>query len=357
MPPVTLSTVTLLPIANLPMAVLPMAALPMTALTATGARPDSRLRRWLFKTRGPEAGEVFLNQRRVFIVPTRYGLFFAFSLLAFLAASINYDLALGFVLTFFLAAAGLVAMLHTFRNLAHLYLRPLKADPVFAGEPAHFELVLDNRRNDERAALWLKSPHAHSVHDLPPRHALTVTLMLPTGRRGWLPAPRITLETRYPLGLLRAWSYWEPDLCCLVYPRPAPHGAAFPELPDGSGEGAPRGTGTDDFAGLRDLRDNDNPRLIAWRRASLALATDAPLPAKHFTGSVAAQVILDIDLASGDLETRIALLTRWVLDADAAGLSYGLKLREVEFAPARGEGHRLACLHALALVEPVPAAA
>ena len=138
-----------------------------------------RLRKWLFKARGPEVGEVCLVQRRVFIFPTRYGFFFAFSLLAFLAASINYDLALGFVLTFFLGSAGLVGMLHTFRNQVHLRLKPLKAEPAFAGGAAIFEVMLENRRDDERAALWLATPDDSTVIDLPPRAVEVAALTQP----------------------------------------------------------------------------------------------------------------------------------------------------------------------------------
>ena len=139
----------------------------MATLAAQRGRRFARLSQWVFQPRGPETGEILLKQRRVFIFPTRHGFFFAFSLLAFLAASINYDLALGFVLTFFLAAAGLVAMLHTFRNQVHLVMRPLRAEAVFAGMDAVFELMLDNRRDDERAAVWLKTAHAATVQDLP----------------------------------------------------------------------------------------------------------------------------------------------------------------------------------------------
>lgn len=133
----------------------------MAVLAAQRRARFARVSTWVFQPRGPEAGEILLNQRRVFIFPTRHGFFFAFSLVAFLAASINYDLALGFVLTFFLASAGLVAMLHTFRNQVHLVMRPLRAEPVFAGVDAVFELMLDNRRDVERAAVWLKIGRAH----------------------------------------------------------------------------------------------------------------------------------------------------------------------------------------------------
>ena len=310
-----------------------------------------RLRKWLFKARGPEVGEVCLVQRRVFIFPTRYGFFFAFSLLAFLAASINYDLALGFVLTFFLGSAGLVGMLHTFRNQVHLRLKPLKAEPAFAGGAAIFEVMLENRRDDERAALWLATPDDSTVIDLPPRAVEVAALTQPARQRGWLEAPRITVETRYPLGLFRAWSYWQPALRCLIYPRPATTGLAFPDAPDGSGDGAPRGTGTEDFGGLREYRDTDNPRHIAWKTASLALATGTPLLAKHFLGAASAEVVFDLDAFAPevDLEARLSQLTRWVLDAEAMKLVYALRVGATFLAPAQGDAHQRACLMALAL--------
>ena len=306
---------------------------------------------WIFQTRGPEAGEVFLHQRRVFIFPTRYGFFFALSLLAFLAASINYDLALGFVLTFFLASAWLVAMLHTFRNQVHLTLRPLKADAVFAGATATFDLLLDNRHDRERAAIWLRAPACDIVLDLPPRQAVTAHVRAAATRRGWLHPGRITVETRYPLGLLRAWSYWQPDLPCLVYPRPAAPGLDLPDAPDGSGEGVPRGTGTEDFGGLREHRNTDSPRHIAWKTAALAMTAGGPLLSKHFLGAASSEVIIDLDALpdSTDMETRLSQLTRWVLDAEERKLRYGLKLGTLVVEPAQGSGHQAECLKALAL--------
>ena len=328
------------------------------ALTAPGAQTGlrRRLSAWIFQPRGCEAGEVFLNQRRVFIFPTRYGFFFAFSLLAFLAASINYDLALGFVLTFFLASAGLVGMLHTFRNQVHLRLRPHKADPVFAGSRAAFEITLNNQRVDERAAIWLKTRHSAAAVDVPPESSHAMVLAVPTERRGWLAAPRITIDTRYPLGLFRAWSYWQPDLQCLVYPAPASSRLDFPAAPNGNGEGVPHGAGTDDFVGLREYRPGDSPRHIAWKAAARSLATGAPLPAKAFGGNAAAEITFDLDdfAAAMELEARLSQLTRWVLDADAMHLVYALKLGSRILEPGAGEAHRMACLKALALHQPVP---
>ena len=51
----------------------------------------------------PERGPVFLSQRRVYILPTRQGALFGAALLLMLIGSINYQLSLGFILTFLLA--------------------------------------------------------------------------------------------------------------------------------------------------------------------------------------------------------------------------------------------------------------
>ncbi len=319
----------------------------------------SMLFNWVFQPRGPEAGDVFLHQRRVFIFPTRYGFFFAFSLLAMLAGSINYDLSLGFVLTFFLASAGLVAMLHTFRNQVHLTLRPLQDEPVFAGESAAYDLLLMNQKGFERASIWLRCPEANAATDVPPNQNALATLRLPAEARGWQRLPRLTVESRYPLGLLRAWSYWQPDLPCLVYPRPAEAGAPLPVAPEGSGEGTPAGTGTDDFAGLREHTTSDSPRHIAWKSATLALATGGPLLTKHFFGSAASDLILDINAmpAGTDVERKLSQLTRWVLDAEEAKIAYRLKLGAHDIGPGLGDAHRTECLRALALYqlrEPAP---
>ncbi|MDB5803443.1 MAG: hypothetical protein JWN73_765 [Betaproteobacteria bacterium] len=328
----------------------------MEATTASKLFRFSMIYNWIFQPRGPETGEIFLHQRRVFIFPTRYGFFFAFSLLGFLASSINYDLSLGFVLTFFLGAAGLVAMLHTFRNQLHLYLKPLKAEPVFAGSEASFDLLLENRKGYERAAIWLKTVDAETVTDIAPYQSVNVTLTAPAVKRGWLTLPRITVETRYPLGLLRSWSYWQPDLPCLVYPKPAPTGMRFPDAPEGSGEGAPTGPGAEDFAGLREHQVTDSPRHIAWKNAILAMETGMPLLVKHFHGAASSEVVLDYDTLppAMDMEQRLSLLTRWVLDADALKFTYALKLQETVLGPAGGDPQRLSCLRALALFGVAP---
>jgi uncharacterized protein (DUF58 family) len=305
---------------------------------------------WLFQLRGPESGAIVLVQRRVFILPTRQGLIFALALLVMLTGSINYTLGLGFVLTFLLGALGVNAMIHTFRNLANLRVTGGRARPVFAGDTAHFTVHLDNGGNTDRHAIGLTPDRkTASFVDVPARTVTPATVGIVAARRGILRPGRLTLFTRFPLGLYYAWAYLELDMHCLVYPRPAHPGLPLPPAAATSGAGAEHGRGQEDFSGLRQYHVGDSPRHIAWKAA----ARDQGLLTKQFSGRAESELWLDwtqLPQAMG-VEERLSHLARWVLDAHAAGLSYGLRLPGVTVDMAMGEAQRDRCLEALALYD------
>lgn len=304
-----------------------------------------------------DKGELFLGQRRIYILPTGPGLGFGALLLVLLIGSVNYNLGLGFALTFLALSCALVDMVLTWRNLAHLRLKPVRAAPVFAGQEASFELQLVNTTARERYAVWIDvadgadAREARHAADVPALGSTTVRLALPTGTRGWLDAPRLTLSTRFPLGLFRAWSYWRPDLRTLVYPFPE-EGA--PPLPHSAGsglEGAGR-AGEDDFAGVRPYRAGDPLRRLAWRQiARLDPADGGQLATKHFEGGARDELVFDLASLPPqlDLELRLSRLTRWVLDAEGRALPYAFRLGEQAYPAASGAAHAAACLRALAL--------
>lgn len=307
----------------------------------------SRLYLAFFGPRTPEPGSIFLRQNRVYILPTRPGLAFGVALAVMLIGSINYNLSLGYILTFLLASMGLVAILHTFRNLAHLHITPGRVEPVFAGETSWFELYLENRSNYERCSIVLRQQDNATQCDIASARGTTVSIPVAATRRGWLTPGRITVDTRFPLGLLRAWSYIQPDMRGVVYPRPDEALLPLPEPAGGAGEQRVAVGGSDDFAGLRPYQAGDSPRHIHWKAA----ARGQGLRTKVFSGHAAAELWLDWNELHGklDLELKLSRLTRWVLSADQQGLRYGLRLPGLELAPDTGAPHRLACLRALAL--------
>ncbi len=312
-------------------------------------RASAALRNWFYGFKPPERGTIVLNHRRVYIVPTRMGWVFGATVAVLLVGSINYALQLGFGLTFLVAGMGLAGMVHTARNLGGLAIAPGRVEPVFAGEPAQFRLHFDNRSAHDRPAILSRQLASGSqiVTDVPARAAAEVVLAVPSQRRGWMPLERVMLETRFPLGFFRAWSYIEPEQRALVYPRP--ERAPLPPVSPDAEAGAARAqaAGNDDFSGLRAYQPSDSPRHVAWK----AVARAEKMLTKQFTGESSAELWLDWERMPGGLgvEARLSRLTGWVLEAERAGVRYGLRLPGREIEPARGDEHRAQCLAALAL--------
>ena len=302
---------------------------------------------WVFKRHAPEPGVVFLTQRRVYILPTRHGLTFGIALILMLIGSINYNLSLGYVLTFLLAGLGIVSILHTFRNLVHLYVGPGRVAPVFAGDIAQFNIVFENRSDFERHSLELACGTSRASCGVPAHSHRSVALPVKTAKRGWLQLERVTVDTRFPLGLMRAWSYVQPDMRVLVYPRPDTAPLPVPESDSDTGDSVSTGAGTDDFAGLRPYNTTDSPRHVAWK----ASARSEALLTKLFSARASSELWFDWDRLPRGMhaEARLSRLARWVMLAEERGLHYGLKLPETSVPLGEGFPHRERCLKELAL--------
>lgn len=299
------------------------------------------------------ASHTAAGYRSIYILPTRYGLWFAAMLLVTLIAGINYANGLAYGLTFLLAALALVAMLHTHRNLHGLTLGGGGCAPVFAGETAAFAVVLHNPAPFTRLGieLWQTGARAALILDVPAHAPARAVLSVPAPKRGRLVAPPVFLVTRFPLSLWRAWTRRVGlTQTCLVYPAPAPL-AALPLGWELTGDGT-AGTGIgagDDFKGLREYRRGDAPMHIAWK----ALAAGRGYLTKQFASGTPAVVWLDwAALAGVDPEQRLRILCRGVLEAERSGRPYGLRLPGAELGPDNGSSHAARCLEALALYPP-----
>lgn len=305
-------------------------------------------RRWLRRDQ-PGPGPVTLGRRRIYIIPSRTGLIFALILMAMLIGAVNYQNSLAFVLTFLLTGLSVVSMIHTFRNLHALTLRAGHPQPVFAGEIARFSVNVENHGGRARYALNLKLEEQPSVTlDLPQNGGQWLLLPLASQRRGLLYPGRITIYTRFPLGLFHAWSFVHLDTPCLVYPRPAPRRGLPAELFHSRGAVGDRRSGSDDFVAMRNYQHGDSLRHVHWK----AVAREHELMTKQFGGGFTNELWLRWEhTATLPPEERLSLLTRWIIDADALGLTYGLSLPDKEFKPSRGEQHRHRCLKALALYD------
>ena len=301
---------------------------------------------WLAR-RIPPANRITLDQRRIFILPTRQGAAFAVALLLMLLAGINYQNSLAYGLTFLLFSLALVAMLHTYRNLAGLQLAGGGASPVFAGEAAGFRLRLESDRRAHQAIALGWRGEALILSDVPAGESVALLVFHPAPKRGWLRPERLRVESRFPLGLFVAWSWLDLDVRALVYPRPLEAAPPPRSGEDKGGEEGQRqaGQGADDFQGLRPYQPGDSRRRLDWK----AFSRGQGLLVKDFTALAGSELWLDFSVLDGDTETRLSWLCQAVLDGSARQLRFGLRLPGVELRPATGDNQRDAALQALAL--------
>lgn len=343
-----------------------VARAPGSDAQATAGRRSLRQRidAW-FLARRPPSDQVTLTQRNVYILPTRAGLMLLVTLAVLLLASINYQLNLGYLLTFLLAGCAAVGMQVCHGTLRGLDLHLLPPEPQYAGSAAVLRVVLHNGRRTPRLGIGLA---VHGLQqrrnkkaapaipwawtDVPGQGQSTVEVAFQPPRRGWHAVPPLTAETRFPLGTFRVWTVWRPAAQMLVYPQPESHP---PPLPAGQPRGgqamASASTqGAGEYDGVRPYRRGDPLKLVVWKKAARAQAAGSDDLVSR-DAAIAQRHELWLDLATAALpehEARLSRLTAWVLQADRLGLDYGLDLGARQLRPAQGEAHRRACLELLA---------
>lgn len=306
-----------------------------------------RWQRWLVR-RIPPASRIELNHRRIFIMPTRVGGTYALVLFLMLLVAINYQSSLAYALTFLLMSVGLLAILHTYRNLSGLVLSAGAARSVFVGEPVQLRLRLESAGQAHQAIALGWSTEQLQQADVSAKGLTEVEMTLPALRRGWLRAPRLRVESVFPLSILRAWSWLDLEQTVLIYPRPL--AGTMPLLkgaqPHSEDEGqATPGQGVDDYQGLRAYQPGDSRRRLHWK----AYSRGQGLYIKDFADLSGHDLCLDFMALAGDIEERLSRLSYWVLELSHRQQPFALRLPDFLSRVDSGDAHREACLRALAL--------
>lgn len=299
----------------------------------------------LTRRRAPEPLPILLHHRRVYVVPTRFGLLFGLTLVAMLLGALNFNNNGALLLTFVVAGAALLSLHRTVANLRGIRLDSLQGAPVHAGDTLAVALNFSTTDGRPRSSVRIARDGVERIEDLPGEGA-AIELQVAAPRRGWQALGRCTLSTEFPFGLFHAWSVVNPDPPLLVYPRPEPASPSPPRMAANERGPELRAEG-EDWHGIRAYRAGDAPRLIAWK----ATARQDRLLVKEFAEPLAAEVTLSWHaLARLPHEARISRLTRWVLDASAQNLAFRLVLPELSLGPARGTTHAARCLRELAIL-------
>ena len=297
---------------------------------------EARYAQWL-ERRIPAATEVRLDQRRIFIFPTRAGLLYFGLLGLLLVTAINYQNNAIYLLTFLLAGQFVVAILATYSNLAGLHVRKTNHTPGFAGDRVTFRLAL--RRKPEKKYFSIRAGwpgQSMTTFNLDLQTETIVELYHKAPKRGLLRPHRLLLETVYPFGLLRAWTWLDLNMESWVYPRPRiVQPLPVIEADEGLGD-RPSFQQQDEFSDIRPWRKDDPPRQILWK----AYAKQQPMMTMEYTESMLKQVWLDEAVASGHtLEDRLAALCYGALQLSRQDVLYGIRLNNQQIPPGEGDEH------------------
>jgi len=304
--------------------------------------------RWI-ERRIPAKNKITLTQRSIFIFPSWQGFVFLMTLFAIFIGGVNYANSLILALTFFLASVGLVAILHTYRNLSGLVIEFVDAQPGFVGEDVVFNFSLHTKDTLRREQIHIGfDADTIETTDINAGSSETLRLFVPADQRGYLKPGRLLVQTFFPFGILRAWTWVDVQARAVVYPK-ALHGSR----PLGSAkvydceEDRVHAGGSDDFSGLRRYHEGDSLSRVYWK----VLSKGQPLATKEFEQPDESYHWLSLQGTKGSLEQRLGILTYWVLKLSEDNNRFGLILNNQRIDLNRGDQHKLVCLEALALFE------
>lgn len=306
---------------------------------------SQRFNRWL-EARIPPGRSITLSQRNIFIFPTRTGFAFAALLVLLILGAINYQASLVYAMAFLLGSLFLVTILYTFRNLSGLRLEITEQRPAFVGEALPFSIRVTRPKGAAREGVQLGWPGSvRQWAQLDQAESHIVSIFVQATARGYLRPGRLLVETYFPLGLLRAWTWVDLNAAGLVYPKPI-----FGPYPEQHRARRQDGTlidpaGSDDFTDLRSYQPGDPIKHILWR----SYAKSDQLAVKNYASYIEPRLYFELDRLAGDLEERLSRMAGLALRASRDGREFGARIGPVDIAPNTGEHHLEAVLRELAL--------
>lgn len=317
-----------------------------TALSGVRHRLKDRFERWVNRRMQPQRRQL-LNNKNLFIFPSKAGLGFLLLVVILWLMGTNYEnnMVLGFA--FFLVALLLVCIHHTFFNMSGLQLEYLRSSPCFVGEDGEVEVLVSCNHKADKENIVVGFQGGTPVEfDLIGEKQQPLKIFVTTTHRGWFEPGRLNVNSDFPLGIIRCWSY--PNLGCriLVYPKPL-SGFDMPASASSEHDGDLLDEqGSEDFHGFVRYHSGMSPRHIAWKQ----YARGQGLLSKDYVAYREQQLWLDWDALDGlGYEQRLSVLCYWTLKLAATEQLYGLRMPGVNIEPAKGVEHKRAILKTLAL--------
>lgn len=313
-------------------------------------RPSLWFRSWLAR-RLPPSKQVTLAHKSIFILPTGFGLLWLCLILLLFILGTNYQNNLIIGLSFLLVSLFNTCIIYSYKNLAGLSLSSSPPPPqAYAGETLVFPIKLSSKQVQFEVLLSYGNNQVNVLKVIKEQPQVSL-LQFNNLNRGRVFPKRLKIESRYPLGLCRAWSHVDLDNQVIVFANPIESQSALSSLAtDDISHILDRGIhvqGVDEFKGLRPHIPGESLKQVAWKQ----LAQGRGMLSKEFQQPQGQPLWLTLDdLSSPDIEERISKLT-WSIDKlSQRGHIFGLVIGQHKIPPSDGEGHRLMCQQTIALL-------
>jgi uncharacterized protein (DUF58 family) len=302
------------------------------------SRIDKNFVNWIEK-RLPVQSEVTLNQSRIFIVPTRQGILLLFISLLIVLLAINFESALNYALAFWLMSMLWVAVHLTYRNLSGLSISKLSGTLVCVGDIAEVTIKLSSKSKVNRGVIEFIHEEWGSVHVAVNDVEATVTLPLKAYTRGAIVPPRFKVESRYPFGLIVAWSHIHIDVKAWAYPEGVRYDRsdvkANSEDDDQSLDDHFYRPGSEDFHSLKNYVPGDSIKRIHWPGFSRDI-----LLVKSFSDYQSSDETIDWDGFPGvPDELRLSAIAYYSQQFHDKNIPFGIRIPGTDIEPGKGGEH------------------
>lgn len=306
----------------------------------------ARWNQWITK-RIPRTHVITLNQRQLFVFPTRSGIGLLGLLLVLLLIAINYENNLVYGLVFLLATILVITVHLTFANVYRISISGLRNDAVFAGKSGAVALKIEAGSYPRYDIAFISSDSSRALANIHPTESISVALPVTPDKRGLFSLGRVRVETDYPFGLIKCWSWVDVSEPLWVYPTPlTPPALMKPDtMSTCSSSPAPSQMGDDLFA-LNTYRPGDPIKHIHW--PSVARGSEPQVTVMADQSSDSSLTIDFEDYPGIELETRLSWLCARILEASREHCHYSLILPSQTLGPNSGQRHRDEALMMLA---------
>lgn len=318
--------------------------------------PIGRLRNWSQKQfmfwasrRSQNQSTYTLHRKILYIFPTWTGAAFLLLSIVVWLLGTNYQNNLILALAYMQISLFVIIILNTYNNLSGMQLTIGSAKSVCVGEPIEFSFKVASANKDGTHyvnIVW-RGASRPNIFDFDAEEEHKIHISTLAIKRGFYRRKYLLVESIFPMGLLRCWTWLHFDFKVLVYPKPIPCPFPVADSDGGEADGSHQHTGQgDDFLGFKGYQPGDSSKHIAWT----LYARGQGLLTKEYGAYVSSDLCLKwSDFRCGDDELALSHMCFWVKTLNQNNQAFAMELPGVSLPCDVGDEHQEKALSALAL--------